>query len=135
MAGGARGGWGGGWRGAGWRRGWGGGWGWPVGAGVVGLGLGYGYPGWGYAGYGGGCGYGGCGYGGCGIGDAQRRGPGRGQPQPLTAKAISQDEAQKDERIVKTSDAQKSARLPSALLDVRPPAKAADHPLEALSHK
>ncbi len=63
-------GWGGrgvGWRGGGWgwRRGWGGGWGWPVGAGLLGVGVGLGYPGWGYGwgtgypayGYGGGCGW------------------------------------------------------------------------------
>jgi len=53
---------GGGW---GWRRGWGGGWGWPVGAGLVGVGYGLGYPGWGY---GGGYGYRRYGYGGCGWG-------------------------------------------------------------------
>jgi hypothetical protein len=51
--------------GGGWGRGWGGGWGWPVGAGLLGVGVGLGYPGWGYGwgtgypayGYGGGCGW------------------------------------------------------------------------------
>jgi hypothetical protein len=61
------GGWG--WRrpGWGWRRaGWyGGGWGWPVGAGLLGVGYGLGYPGWGY---GWGYGYPRYGYGGCGCG-------------------------------------------------------------------
>ena len=54
-----------GWRGGGWgwRRGWGGGWGWPVGAGLLGVGVGLGYPGWGY---GWGTGYPAYGYGGCG---------------------------------------------------------------------
>src|SRR5208337_2718389 len=36
----------------------------------------------------------------------------------LHKQVMSQDEAQKDERIVNTSGAQKSVRLPSALLDV-----------------